>query len=69
MTIGERIRKIRKEKGLTQLCVALRMGMVSPDNVGAWERGLHIPSPKSINKVAKALGVSVAYLLEGVTSE
>lgn len=67
MTIGEKIRKTRIEKGLTQKQLADRMG-VTQSHVWQYENGLVKPSDKQIKKFADALGISVNELLSAEES-
>lgn len=62
MTIGEKIRKVRTDKGLTQKQLADRMS-VTQSHVWQYENGLVKPSDKQVKKFADALGVSVKELL------
>lgn len=63
LTIGERIKEAREEKGLTQRQVADRMG-VKYQNIGQYERGLRTPKIGTIRRIADALGVKVSELIE-----
>ena len=64
MTIGKRIAQLRKEKGLTQEELAVRMG-VSPQAVSKWENDQTCPDISALPKLSKLLGVTVDELLEG----
>lgn len=61
--IGERIKALRKKEGLTMEQLAERVG-VSKVSIHKWEAG-KVDNMKSshVNNVAKAFGVSPAYLL------
>lgn len=61
-TTRARIRRRRKELGLSQERLAWLTGM-SHSNVSRMEREKHNLAPATLRKVATALGVSVAYLL------
>lgn len=63
MTIGERIKKIREEKGMTQQQVADKIG-ISYQNVSQYERGIRTPKSSSLRKIADALGVDVWEIIE-----
>lgn len=52
------IRKYRKEKGLTQLQLAIKCSL-SVDHISGIERGIFNPSVKTIFKIAEALNVEV----------
>lgn len=62
MTIGERIKKIRQEKGLSQKELGERIS-VSQQMIGQWENGKANPKIETIEKIAKALGESAIRLL------
>lgn len=56
--LGRTIRKIRKEKGLTQEQVAEKVG-ASTTWIGYLETGYRRPNLKMIYRIASALGVRV----------
>lgn len=61
----DRLRRLRLERGFTQIELAQEAG-VSPDTIVRWERGLgKNPHASSLRKLARALGVEIAELLEG----
>ena len=60
MTIGENIRRIRIEKGMTQKQVAEACGTVDAA-IRTYELGKANPKPVTVAKIAKALGVSTAW--------
>lgn len=60
--IGERIRILRKRRGLTQSALASSVG-VTDKAVSKWERGLSSPDISLLAGVSRALGVSVDELL------
>lgn len=62
MTTGERIREARKCAGLTQEELASKLG-ISYQSIGQWERNIRNPKPETIQKIAKALGVTVTDLV------
>lgn len=53
---GEKIKKMRAEKGITQEQLADKAG-ISIDFLSLIERGRNAPSFKSLEKIAKALSV------------
>ena len=57
--IGQRIRKLRLDKALTQLTLAQEAG-VKANTLARLERGEHKPSPDTIEGLAKALGVTAS---------
>lgn len=61
-TIGEKICKLRKDKGLTQSELAKKMN-VTDKAVSKWERNIACPDINSIPKLAEIFGVSVDEIL------
>ena len=60
--ISKNIRKIRKQKNITQIQLSKMIGSTN-DYISKLERGLREnPSSKMLNKIANALGVSVQRL-------
>ncbi len=57
MTIGDRIKKARQEKGLSQKELGRKLG-VSQQMIGQWETDKANPKKETIAKIAKALNVS-----------
>ena len=57
MTVGENIRRIRKERGLTQRQLGELVG-ASEAYISAYESGRRNPKPASIEKIAEALSVN-----------
>ncbi len=68
MDIGALIRELRKEKGLTQRCIAEQLS-VTEQAVSRWERGIGLPDPALLGGLARALGVNVDTLLSGCIAE
>ena len=65
-TLGMMISSLRKEKGMTQLELAEKMG-VTDKAVSKWERNLSFPDINSIPELAEILDVSVDDLaLKGI---
>lgn len=60
--LGERIKKLRKEKGLTQEELA-ELAKVDPKSIIQIEAGKRNSTIKTVNKIAVALKTSVAKLL------
>jgi transcriptional regulator with XRE-family HTH domain len=58
---GERIRELRKAKGLSQEELAFR-AKIHRTYLGSIERGERNPALKNIAAIAKALGVSISEL-------
>lgn len=63
MTIGERIKSLRKKNKLTQVQLANKIN-VSSQVVSNWERGYTTPSADDIAKLSGALDVSSSDLLD-----
>lgn len=66
MTIGERIKIARTNAGMTQADLARIMG-VPYQTIGHWEKNASSPKYSSLEKVAKALNISVETLILGNT--
>ena len=62
-TLGMMISSLRKEKGMTQLELAEKMG-VTDKAVSKWERDLSYPDLNSIPKLAEIFDVSVEDLMQ-----
>lgn len=58
------LRKIREEKNLTQDQLAKTAG-ITRCIISEFENGKHRPSPRTINKIAEALGCSYIFLMTG----
>ena len=58
MSIGNKIKKARKSKGLTQEKLGEKIG-VSAAMIAAWENGKRNPKSETIEKIANALDVPV----------
>ena len=65
-SFGGMIAALRKEKGMTQLDLATRMG-VTDKAVSKWERDLSFPDVASLLLLAEVLGVTVDELLQAKT--
>ena len=61
-TFGQRLSRIRKEKGLTQEDIAKRI-VISPQAVSKWENDVSSPDILVLSSLADILGVSVDELL------
>jgi Zn-dependent peptidase ImmA (M78 family)/DNA-binding XRE family transcriptional regulator len=63
--IADRIRLARNKAGLSLRDLSAEMGeRVTAQAIGKYERGEDIPSSGVLNALAKALGVSLSYLLD-----
>lgn len=65
MTIGENIKQIRKEKGLTQKELGERLNMTQ-SAIGQFEKNKKPPKTETVLKIASALGVKASALMKGV---
>lgn len=66
-TFGMMVSSLRKEKRMTQLELADKMG-VTDKAVSKWERDLSYPDINSIGKLAEILDVSVDELMQNKTN-
>jgi len=64
MSLGERLRKVREEMGLSQAELA-EIGGVMRNSQGFYERGKRPPDADYLEKIAAA-GADVVYILTGV---
>lgn len=64
MTIGDRIKQVRTEKGLTQKQLG-ELSKTSEGTVRQYEIGKRQPRIEQLKRIADALGVGVSYLLSG----
>ena len=62
MTIGDVIKKYRKNKGMTQEQMAARLGVTAPA-VNKWERGNALPDVALLAPIARLLGITTDELL------
>jgi len=68
VTIGDKIRKLRQQKGWTQKDLGTRAG-IEGKNVSSYETGHLKPSARTIQRFAEALGVSAEDLLSDSSNE
>lgn len=64
--LGEKIKKLRKEKGISQEKFALSIEM-DRTYYSTVENGKRNISIQNLNKIAKGLDISISELLEGVS--
>ena len=64
---GKRLRRLRKERGLTQDDIAAAIG-VSRQIISRWERNEAVPKADNLTALADTLGISADYLLHGKTN-
>ena len=62
MEFSERLKKLRKDAGLTQVNVSEKLGISQPA-YASWERGIKKPTQDNLVKIAQVLNVSVDYLV------
>lgn len=64
MTVADKIKRLRKEKGMTQKQLAQKCGM-SESALRQYEIGYRNPKIKTVRKIAEALGISIFQLTDG----
>jgi transcriptional regulator with XRE-family HTH domain len=57
MTLGERIKELRENKGWGQKELAAKVGVKQP-TVAGWESGAHEVTPKNRRKLCEVLGIT-----------
>ena len=67
-TFGMMIAGLRKERGMTQLELAEKMG-VTDKAVSKWERDLSFPDVSSLPRLAEIFEISVDELMQGRGSD
>jgi transcriptional regulator with XRE-family HTH domain len=60
--LGERVRELRKKRGLTQVQLSERCG-VPQSRISAIEKGAHVPNVETVLRLAGALRCRVAALM------
>lgn len=66
--LNENLAKIRKEHGMTQEALAVKLNVVR-QTVSKWENGTAVPDADMLCRIADALGVTVSELLSGADHE
>lgn len=66
--LNENIAKIRKERGLTQEALSVKLNVVR-QTISKWEKGTAVPDADTLCRIADALDVSVSTLLGGSEQE
>lgn len=62
--IGERIKDLREQRGITQAALARALpGVVEASAVSRWERGKVRPRDETMEKLAEVLGVDFSYFV------
>lgn len=64
-SLGQKVRALRKERGLTQVELAFRCNM-EPSNLNRIEAGRTNPTVRSLTLVANGLGIKLSDLFAGV---
>jgi putative transcriptional regulator len=60
--LGERVRELRKKRGLTQVQLAERCD-IPQSRISAIEKGSHVPNIETVIRLARALGCKVVALM------
>ena len=63
--IGENIRRVCEEQGMTMMEAAEKAG-VTPQAVWSWSRGAHQPTAITLYLFAQAIGRPMADFMQGV---
>lgn len=63
MTLGEKIRRLRRDRGWTQAEFAAQVG-VHERHVLRWEKDRHQPTGRTLEKIAQVFGVPVGDLFD-----
>jgi len=58
VTFGQKLKKIREEKGISQQELAERLGHKTNSYIAEVEKGKFIPKEEKLRKIAKALDIS-----------
>jgi len=64
MTIANRIKRLRQERGWSQAQLGQRLG-VHQKQISGYERGVHVPSADMLAKISEVFDVSLDYLILG----
>lgn len=62
MTLGEKIRRLRKEKDWSQTQLGQKLGL-HPKHISRYENNVHNPPIETLVRIAELFGISVDYLL------
>ncbi len=65
MTIGQKIKQLRKQRGLTQAGLGQKM-FYGHQTVGDWERGRFEPSLRAARALCKFFNITFEELMKGV---
>ena len=64
-TLGQRLRRLRTERGLSQEELARKAGIAARAQISRFEGGTRNPGPEALQSLANVLGVSLTYLISG----
>lgn len=64
-TLGQRLRRLRTERGLSQGELAQKAGIAARAQISRFEGGTRNPGPEALQSLANVLGVSLTYLISG----
>jgi len=64
MTLGQRIKRLRQERGWSQAQLGQKLG-VHQKQISGYERNVHVPSTELLIRLADGFGVSLDYLVPG----
>ena len=64
MTTGEKIKRARLDKGLTQKELGEKLGGISQQQIGQWETGKANPKIETLKRIADALQVGLWEIIE-----
>lgn len=59
----DRLRDLRRQRNWSQHALSVQVGVQGAAAISAWERGLTVPRPNTLRRVADALGVEPVELL------
>ena len=68
MTFGERLKELRKKRGLTQKELA-QLISAKNNSVSNWENDQNIPTASVVFSLARALNVTIEDLINHLTNE
>ena len=63
MPIGQNIKRLRNQAGITQTQLAEKMGVYGSGSISQWESGFCNPSLENVKKIAEILGVTANDIL------
>lgn len=66
MTIGQKIRKLRKQRGLSQTKLAAILDNVTQTTISKWERNGCEPKLWAVRMLCSSFGITLDEFIEGV---